>query len=341
MEKLFSAWGIVVEPEKVLADFDQPTRIRAGDGGTEDSPVLISARGSAFSKSDVVTSKLESMLFPVAGAIKKVEGSGHEFEPMVQSGKNAALIDSFKVNMGTAAIRKGFVPAKERFNIVVRVRGKFKTAFPEGPPKGEEKADTASKDRPQGEHLVTGKKKATLIIVADADMLSDRFYIQKSRVFGFPVSSVFNDNLNFLANAGEILTGSDDLIDLRSRGKFERPFTAVLELERQAQERWLSKENELVEREEATNRKLQELQRVKDESQQMILSPEQEKEISQFKKEKLRINHELKQVRKNLRADIENLGTLLKALNLFLMPFCVSLVGIGFAIYKQRRVKKR
>lgn len=340
MEKLFSAWGVVMEREKVLADFDQTTGIRTGDNTVENSPVWISARDMAFSKTDVVTSRLENMLFPLAGAIKKAEGSGHEFEPLVRSGENAALIDAFKVNMGTAAIRRDFVPAKARFNIVARIRGRFNTAFPDGPPRAEKEV-SGSKEGPERGHLATGKEKATLIIVADADMLADRFYMQRGRVLGFSLSSVFNDNLNFLANAGEILTGSDDLVDLRSRGKFERPFTSLLELERQAQERWLSKENELASRAEATNRKLQELEQRKDDSQQLILSPEQEKEISRFKEERMRLNRELKQVRKNLRADIENLGALLKALNIFLMPLCVSVIGMGFALYRQRRVKKR
>ena len=152
---------------------------------------------------------------------------------------------------------------------------------------------------------------------------------------------MFNDNLNFLSNACEILTGSDDLIGLRSRGKFERPFTAVLELQRRAQERWLAKEKELVKRAESTNRKLRELEQQKDASQRLIISPEQEAEIARFKEEKRKIRRELKQVRKNLRADIEALGTTLKGINIFLMAFCVSIAGIAFAIYRQKRMKRR
>jgi len=165
--------------------------------------------------------------------------------------------------------------------------------------------------------------------------------VQRSRVLGFVVSKVFNDNLNFLSNVCEILTGSDELIGLRSRGTFERPFTAVLDLQRQAQERWLAKEKELVRQGEATNRKLRELQKQKDASQRLILSPEQEAEIAKFREEKRKINRELKQVRKNLRADIETLGTTLKGINIFLMPVLVSIAGVGFAIYKQRRMRRR
>jgi ABC-type uncharacterized transport system involved in gliding motility auxiliary subunit len=340
LEKLFSAWGIVMDPSKALADFDQPTRVRTRNNMVENSPVWISARGPALSKADVITSRLESMLFPVAGAIKRTESSDYEFEPIVQSGENSALIDVFKANFGASSIRRDFVPAGERHNIAVRVHGRFKTAFPTGQPK-EEKEKTQSTSNLGKDHLKTAKEKATLIIVADSDMMADEFYVQRSRILGFAISKVFNDNLNFLFNASEILTGSSDLIGIRSRGKFERPFTTVLKLERRAQERWLSKEKELAKQAENTNRKLRELEQQKDASQRLIISPEQEVEIAKFREQKRRINRELKQVRKNLRADIEALGTTLRNINVFLMPLFVSLGGIGFAIYKQRRMKRR
>ena len=125
-----------MEPEKAIADLEQATRIRTADNRVENNPALISARGGAFSKSDVVTARIESMLFAVAGAIKKAEDSAYGFEPMVHSGKDAALIDAFKAGLGAAAIRKDLAAEGERFNIVVRVSGKFETAFPAGPPKG-------------------------------------------------------------------------------------------------------------------------------------------------------------------------------------------------------------
>ncbi len=172
-------------------------------------------------------------------------------------------------------------------------------------------------------------------------MLADQFYVQKSNLFGLAISEMFNDNLNFLSNASEILTGSDDLIGLRSRGKFERPFTVVVKLKRTAQERWLTKEKELVKRMEETTQKLRQLEEQKDVSQKMIISLEQEVEVAKFKAQRQEINRELKQVRKNLRASIETLGATLKGINIFLMPFLVSLIGIGFAIYKQRKFKKK
>ena len=152
----------------------------------------------------------------------------------------------------------------------MRVRDIFKTAFPEGLPESKKESD--KKDQ-NSSHIDKGTKKSTIIVIADVDMLADGYYISKGSFLGFPVSEVFNDNLNLLSNASEMLTGSEDLIGLRSRGSFERPFSVVLELERRAQERWMSKEKELVKRAEETNRLLNELQQRKDESQKLIISP--------------------------------------------------------------------
>jgi len=341
LNKVFTAWGISMNSAKAVADFGQPTRVRTGNGGTEDNPLMISARGDSFNRKDVVTAGLEGMLFPVAGAIEHLKDATHEFEPLVTSSTNASLTEAFHAFLGVEAVKKGFVPAGKPFNVAVRVRGKFKTAFPDGFPKGEGHETSSAAAPPAGPQLKESQKASTLIVVSDADMLADQFYVQRANFFGLPISEVFNDNLNFFANAAEILTGSDDLIGLRSRGKLERPFTAVLELKQKAQERWLSKEKELVQRIEETNQKLRRLEQEKDRSQKMILSPEQEAEIARFKEERQKINRELKEVRKNLRADIESLGATLKGINIFLMPLLVSVVGVVFAIYKHRKIRKK
>lgn len=345
LDQVFKAWGVRMDSAKAIADYGQPTQVRTSDTATEENPLMISARGEAFNREAIITAGLESMLFPVAGAIERVEEKAtsikdYSFETLVDSSEDAAVVDAFKAFLGADAVKKDFVPAKKRFNVIVRVRGTFKTAFPDGPPKPES-SDIPPVDEIKYPQLKDGKKPATLVIVSDADMLADNFYVQRRNFFGVAVSEMYNDNLNFLSNSSEILTGSDELIGLRSRGKIERPFTVVLELKKRAKAQWLDKEKELVQRIEETNRKLKQLDSEKDASQKMIISPQQEAEVIRFREQKQQINRELKQVRKNLRADIETLGATLKGFNIFLMPLLVSIVGICFAFYRQRRLRRR
>jgi ABC-type uncharacterized transport system involved in gliding motility auxiliary subunit len=79
------------------------------------------------------------------------------------------------------------------------------------------------------------------------------------------------------------------------------------------------------------------LEQQKDASQRAILSEEQEKEIARFQEEKLKINRELKIVRRNLRSEIEQLGRTVKFINIFLVPLLIGIGGIIFAITRRRK----
>ncbi|QTA84318.1 GldG family protein [Desulfonema magnum] len=338
LDKLFSAWGVSMERGKILVDFDYSTKLRTQNNQVEDNPLWISAQGESFNKEEITTAKLESMLLPMAGVIKKADDNAFEYTSLLKSSKNSSLTESFRVRFGAGHLRRDFKATVEAYDLAVRLRGKFKTAFPDGKPEAEkEDAKDSSDEKEDTAHLTEGEKNAVIIIVADADMLSDSYYMSRQNFLGFNISRVFNDNLNFLLNTTEMLTGSEELVGIRSRGTFERPFIRVQELERKAQARWLSREQELVRKVDETNRKLREFEQKKDKSQKFIMSEEQEAEIQKFQEEKRRINKELKEVRRNLRADIEALGTKVKVVNIALMPLFVSLGGISYALYRRKK----
>jgi ABC-type uncharacterized transport system involved in gliding motility auxiliary subunit len=346
-EKLLTAWGVKMESAKVVVDFDYSTSLMTGQNQVENSPLWISLQPESFNSENIITGKLESMLLPIAGAIQQIPQSGLEYEPLLQSSTNASLVEGLMVRFGVSEIRRIFKPSNKNFDLAATIRGVFKTAFPNGRPETDKNDSQDNKQNSSSEtvksihnHLNVGKKNSTLIIIADADLLFDNYYVNKQNFLGFNISSVFNDNLNFLLNATEMLTGNQELINIRSGGRFERPFTRVQELEKSAQARWLATEQELVRKVEETNQELRVLERQKDATQQFIISEKQEAEIQIFKQEKLRINKELKKVRRNLRADIESLGSALKFINIFLMPLLVSMAGIFYALYKRKKMVK-
>lgn len=300
----------------------------------------LSIPAAAFNADNLITANLESMLLPVAGSIETLPDSPYTVETLVQSSPNNALVDAFSHNMDVRAIRRDFKPSGTVRKLAVRVTGIFKTAFPDGKPAAEPGAgDTAAEtditDPP--EVLVEGKKDAVIVVVADSDLMYDGYYLSQQNLLGYTISNIFNDNLNFLLNTCEMLTGNPALIGIRSRGTFERPFTRVQELELKAQDRWLDQEQALVSQVEATNEKLRMLEQQKDVSQQAILSQEQEQEIARFQEEKLKINKELKTVRRNLRSEIEQLGTTVKFINIFLVPLLIGIGGIIYAITRRRK----
>jgi ABC-type uncharacterized transport system involved in gliding motility auxiliary subunit len=344
-DKLFKAWGVKMEKNKLVTDFDYATRVRSQNNKIEEHPMWLTLHDEAFNQSEITTSELGSVLMPMAGAFEKLpDFSAEEYTPLIQSSANSAKDNTFKVRFGSSALRRDFSATVDKYDLAVKIRGKFKTAFSGGKPKSEDKNEAAvdkdKKDESEASHIAESKNNSTLILVADSDLLADQFYVSKQNILGFTMSRIFNDNLNFLLNVTEMLSGSEELISIRTRGKFERPFTRVEELEKKAQARWMAREQELVRKVDETNRKLREFEQKKDPSQRYIVSEEQEKEIAKFKEEKRRINKELKDVRKNLRADIERLGVKLKIINIGLMPLLVSLGGIGYAVYRRKKSLK-
>ncbi len=362
-DDLLKAWGLSIDGAKVVADYDYATRVRNAQNQVENSPVWLSVPSGGVNPDNITTADLESLLLPAAGAIEKLESAPYEYETLIHSSANSALVDSFRVRFGTESLRREFTPTVESYDLAVRVRGKFKTAFPNGKPgaaddagagaagaagagedgAGEDGAgeDGENPDGAAGKGLTEGAATATVVVIADADFLYDAFYVDQRDLFGFKIARIFNDNLNFLLNTCELLTGSEALIGIRSRGTFERPFERVEELEKKAQARWLSREQELVRKVEETNSKLQQLEGQKDPSQEFILSEKQEAEIRKFQEEKQRINQELKIVRRNLRSDIEALGARVKFVNIFGMPILISLAGLGYALYRRRKSENR
>lgn len=337
-EKLLKAWGVSMPDGKAVADFSYATRLRNRNNQVETNPLWLSAKADAFNADNIVTADLESVLMPVAGAIEKLPDATTTVEPLMQSSPNNEMVDAISHNMDVAALRRDFKPSQTVRNLAVRITGTFNTAFPDGRPKTDAKDEKAAADiQAPKEPLKTGNGNAVVIVVADSDMLFDGYYLSQQNFLGFKISNIFNDNLNLLLNTSEMLTGNPALISIRSRGTFERPFTRVQELERKAQDRWLDQEQALVRKVEETNEKLRMLDQQKDASQRAILSEEQEKEIERFQEEKLEINKELKIVRRNLRSDIERLGTTVKFINIFLVPLLIGIGGIIFAFTRRRK----
>ncbi len=341
--RLFKSWGIKLEPDKVIADYTYATRLRTQNNKVENNPMWLSVLHTGLNKDAIITSQLDSILFPVAGAIKKTGDSKYEYTSLVKSSANSALIPAIRARFGSADdIKKNFKASPDQYDIAIEIKGKFKTAFPDGKPekKKDDKKSSDAKDKDNNSaHLASGKEDAVIIVISDADFLFDNYYVSHQNFFGFKISRMFNDNLNFVLNTSEMLTGNKALISIRSRGKFERPFIRVKELEKKAQMKWLAREQELMRKVEETNAKLRQLEGKQDKSQKFIISEEQEKEIRKFQKEKLRIKKELKKVRRNLRVDIERLGYAVKFINIFLMVIVIAIIGIFYGLYRKKGQK--
>ena len=121
-----------------------------------------------------------------------------------------------------------------------------------------------------------------------------QLWVRVQNFLGSTLLQPLADNGNMVINALDNMCGSQDLISLRSRGEYRRPFEKKRELEREADERFRAEEQALQARLEDTERKLNELQVTQDGSGRLILSPEQQAEIEAFRTEQVETRKKLR-----------------------------------------------
>jgi len=234
-----------------------------------------------------------------------------------------------------ATLRDGFRPTGERYAVAARVTGKVKTAFPDGPPEGV--------TLPEGqEPLTESTEPLNLVVFADTDMLADYLWVRQQSFFGQRIAQAWAGNGDLVFNTLDNLAGSTDLISVRGRAAFTRPFDRVEALRRAAEDRFRAKEQELEAELRATEEKLTALESSRnDDNASLLLTPEQQQELARFQQEKLRIRKELRDVRLGLNQDIERLGTILKFTNIVAAPGAFAAIALLVAAIRRRRPAPR
>lgn len=338
---LLPHWGIKYASDKVVADKRFGTQINRGRGPEELSAILTLPR-EAVASEDPVTGQIDSLLMPMPGGLMIEAKEGIKGEALIKSSTDSKMIEAFRAQMEGASLADSIGIGIEQHNLAVRLTGKFKTAFPDGRPKEEAPEDPANPEEKKPEPpsdapvLKEAAGETSILLFADSDILADQFAVQVRDFLGQQVLIPFNENFEMVIGAVEQLGGDSALGSIRSRGKLSRPFTVVAEMQTKAEASFQQRIDELEAELSSTSARLSELQVGKDPNQKMILSPEQQREIEQFQETELRVRRELKDVRRQLRRDIDSLQNGLKAMNVAGMPLLVIIAGITIAILRRK-----
>ena len=327
--KLFDAWGVSFDTSKCVADDKASVQMRGRNGAVETDATLLDL-GKANIAKDVLTAGLSQLLLPYAGALEVTAKDGLAFTPILTTSTNGAcLVEASMLQMGPAAIRDQIKPDGVRRTLAGRLTGTFKTAFPKGPDWKEGSTNAVPKVVASGE--------SSVFLFADADFLADEACVQVVDTLFGQQAALRGDNLALFANIVEQFAGREELIGLRSRGPSDRPFEVVRNLRAEAEKKFRAKAEELQAKLNETSKKLNDLLQGKHGTDRQLVSQELENAIGEARREKAKTQKELKNVRKELNADIENLGFRLKVLNICFMPLLVILFGIGHAIIRRKR----
>ncbi|MGJ8669131.1 MAG: GldG family protein [Oceanococcus sp.] len=320
LEPLLKAWGVNLTGD-VLGDGAAALQVQQGP---EQAPTyhiaLLGFDNNHVASDDAVTQQLESLNFGYTGILQASEAASTTFTPLVFSSDRSAPIPAFKIQPNTKPqqLLSGFEPTGETYAIAARVHGRASSAYGELPPEGI--------DNPA--HQIESVQDINVIVVADTDVLTDRYWVQVQNFLGQQIASPFAGNGDLLVNAVDNLLGSSDVIGIKGRAGYSRPFTLVEDMKREADARFRQTEEGLQAKLRETETKLSELQAQNNEGNLLTLSPEQQAEVELFRDEQLKTRKALREVRHNLNKDIDRLEATLKFVNIGLVPLLLLLLAL-------------
>ena len=336
---LFDGWGIEFDVQEVVTDAQLALPVNSGLGGRPTRHYgYLGITPDRMSTSDIVTMNLGTINAAMAGRLSVKEGGEISLEPLLTSSPASTTMPAsqFSFLPDPAILQQGFTSGGEPLVIAARISGTLKSAFPGGKPVTTPTTDEEASVDDSANHLAESVEPANLIVVSDVDMLGDPLWVQVQSFFGQRIANAFASNGAFAVNALENLAGSSDLIAVRSRGSFSRPFTKVDELRVEAEARFLETQQRLQQELAETERRLGELQSAREDTGSLLLTDAQQVEIDRFVDQRASIRKELRAVQRGLDEEIEDLGTFLKVINIGLVPLLLTL-GTLIVLWRRHR----
>lgn len=345
LKKLFEAWGLELMPGVFAGDRKTALQVRMGSENRSEAVTFVAWQGMTkdkgnFDSGDSVTGTLQQINAASPGVLVKKAGATTNFQPLIQTTTESMLEDSKQLEMipDPKKMLADFKPSGEKYTIAARVSGKVKSAFPNGDPNRPAPAEGQPANAPDPNHVAESKEDINVIVVADCDMLTDRFWINETRIQGMVLGyQKIADNGDFIIGALDNLTGSSDMISVRARGKFQRPFDRVDSIRKDAEQKYMAKQQELDARRDQLLKKIEEAYKKNPQGGNIILSPEQKAEVEKARADMIVIQKERREVQYQLRKDVESLQTRLKVLNIGLMPLCLGILAVGLSAYRVNR----
>ena len=338
LKQLFDAWGIEFDPTKVVGDLAGAWRVRAGAGDRAQAVNYVAWFNDrdGINHDDPATADLKQVTVASAGYLAKAPNASIEFTPILTSSDRSGLIPVDQVRMpDPAKVLAGFKAEGGPRVIAARVHGVLKSAFSGPPPL------TGDQKRPDGfpAYKAQTDGPANLIVVADSDILADRFWVRVADFFGQQTATPFSDNGPFVANLIGTLAGSDALIGLRSRGDTNRPFTLVASMQEDAEARFRQTQQALQSHLDDVEKQLRTLRSGGGDAGKpdAVLTPEQSAAIETARQDVLQTRQKLRAVQLELNRDISTLADEMRIFTIVLVPALLTVLAIVMGIIQRRR----
>ena len=332
---LTADWGVRLSESQVLGDAELALSVAGTDGAPQRHLAILGLGPNQISDDEVMTAGLESINVSSAGLFEMTDPKVDISRVLSSSIYGAGLPkEQLQFLRNPGDLEASYTPGTKPLEVAIALRGVLPRSMV-APKRDESSGEGEAPSLEPSEALDQAEQVAiNVLLISDTDLLSDRLWVQVQNFFGQQVATAWADNGSFLVNAVDYMVGSADLIQIRSRGRYTRPFEVVQNLKRDAEAKYLDSANQLQLELTETEQRLAELESQQVAEGLLTLSPEQAAALESFQQEKLRIRKELRDVRHGLDKDIEGLGANLKLINIGLLPLLLTLL-MGFAVWNK------
>ena len=343
-DRILETWGLKLTAGKFAGDLEAARRVNitvAGKMTAADYVAWLALTPRNLDTGDVVTGDIRLLNLSTSGILEKTGAPGTVVSPLAFTGPESMEIDTEKILLQPDVIGmfRDFKPGGKPLMLAARVKGDVKTAFPDGPPKTDQKPD--DRTGTPAKHLDQSAKPVNLIVIADVDMLHDRYWVDVRNIGGQRLLIPFANNADFVVNALDNLGGSEALIGLRGRADSRRPFKMVQAIRRDAERRYRTKEKALLTKLDDVRSNLQKLERRSDAGRDLVLSAEDKAAIDGFRNEMIVVRKDLRGVQRALRKDIDQLDGWLKFLNIAAIPLLLAIGTLILTVVGRVRRRAR
>lgn len=349
LNELLRGWGVEMDPDEIAVDRTLAVRTSLMPNQRPE-PIypLMQLKDDCMNHDEVITSPLHDVKVLFAGALRPVEGKGVKVTPLLSTTATGNVwkpSNPFELQYpNPETIRRAVTDGVKPVMLACRLTGKFHSNFPDGieveepvPPA----ADGADKpkEEPKKRKLNAVKEASTdgtILVFSDVDMISD-ILAYRDMFFGTAQSG---DNAPLVFNALDFIAGSGDLIAIRSRGAFQRPFTVVDRIEREADAATADEVAAVNERIKKYHEKLNSLGAAAKEGNEKLIASEAVAERNKVQEDIRKAEKELRSLNARKRARIESLGARLKTHNLVWAPACVLLIAVVLSVVRHVRARR-
>lgn len=364
LNTLLKTWGLEMPQNTFVGDRSLMLAAPIGQDRRPENVIgFLELRPDAksFSKNNAMTAYLNQVRVLFAGELREVEDVSEEDEqdkdkeqkqpsrpeiertPLIMTtdaGNSVKVSSPYELMMpAPSKLMEKFMDGTEPVPMGYLVTGRFESAFPDGI---EIEVDAETEDpnetkkiKKQIKGLTEAQEDCAVIVFADVDFISDMLAYQES----FFAKIIVGDNSALLLNAIEDLTGSSDLISIRSRGNFRRPFIVVDEIERQAEAETAEEEAKINAEIAGFQKELRTILASAKEGEEEIIGSSILQKKSGLELKIHQAQRQLRQVKMKRRERIEHLGNILRNFNILAAPVVILIIAITLGV--RRGVRKR